>query len=328
MKKKILELLQNCPDFISGQELSEQFGVSRTAVWKAIRQLEAEGYVIEAVRNKGYRLTAQPDLLTEETIQNQIHTEWAGQQLVVFSETDSTNDQAKKLAEEGAGQGLLVVSDCQTAGKGRRGRSWDSRSGEGIFMTLLLKPDIAPGNASMLTLVMALAVRAGIQQVTGIDTQIKWPNDIVCDGKKVCGILTELVTDGKGGLCLVVGIGINVAQRLEDFTPEVAEMAASLEMILEKPVSRPALAAALLEELDRSYEALKQGDLEEYRTCYRRDCVNLGRPVRLMGPGGQEEARAVDIDRDFGLVVRTPDGAEKTIRSGEVSVRGLYGYAE
>ena len=108
MKKKILELLQNCPDFISGQELSERFGVSRTAVWKVIRQLEAEGYVIQAVRNKGYRLTAQPDLLTEETIQNQIHTEWAGQQLVVFSETDSTNDQAKKLAEEGAGQGRLV----------------------------------------------------------------------------------------------------------------------------------------------------------------------------------------------------------------------------
>lgn len=140
MKKKILELLQNCPDFISGQELSERFGVSRTAVWKVIRQLEAEGYVIQAVRNKGYRLTAQPDLLTEETIQNQIHTEWAGQQLVVFSETDSTNDQAKKLAEEGAGQGLLVVSDSQTAGKGRRGRSWESRVGEGIFMTLLLKP--------------------------------------------------------------------------------------------------------------------------------------------------------------------------------------------
>ena len=192
MKKKILELLQNCPDFISGQELSERFGVSRTAVWKVIRQLEAEGYVIQAVRNKGYRLTAQPDLLTEETIQNQIHTEWAGQQLVVFSETDSTNDQAKKLAEEGAGQGLLVVSDSQTAGKGRRGRSWESRVGEGIFMTLLLKPDIAPDNASMLTLVMALAVRAGIRQVTGIDTQIKWPNDIVCDGKKVCGILTEM----------------------------------------------------------------------------------------------------------------------------------------
>ena len=179
-----------------------------------------------------------------------------------------------------------------------------------------------------MTALAGMAVCGAVERVCSVRPGLKWPNDPVLNGKKVCGILTELVTDGKGGLCLVVGIGINVAQRLEDFTPEVAEMAASLEMILEKPVSRPALAAALLEELDRSYEALKQGDLEEYRTCYRRDCVNLGRPVRLMGPGGQEEARAVDIDRDFGLVVRTPDGAEKTIRSGEVSVRGLYGYAE
>ena len=184
MKKKILELLQNCQDFISGQEISEKFGVSRTAVWKAIRQLEAEGYVIEAVRNKGYRLKEEPDLLTEEQLQKYLETDWAGQHLVVFDETDSTNNQAKRLAEEGAEHGLLVLSDCQTSGKGRRGRSWDSKAGEGIFMTLLLKPDIQPGNASMLTLVMALAVRAGIEDVVGIDTQIKWPNDIVCDGKK------------------------------------------------------------------------------------------------------------------------------------------------
>ena len=161
MKKKILELLQNCPDFISGQEISEKFGVSRTAVWKAIRQLEAEGYVIEAVRNKGYRLKEEPDLLTEEQLQKYLKTDWAGQDLVVFDETDSTNNQAKRLAEEGAEHGLLVLSDCQTSGKGRRGRSWDSKAGEGIFMTLLLKPDIQPGNASMLTLVMALAVQIG-----------------------------------------------------------------------------------------------------------------------------------------------------------------------
>lgn len=145
MKKKILELLQNCQDFISGQEISEKFGVSRTAVWKAIRQLEAEGYVIEAVRNKGYRLKEEPDLLTEEQLQKYLETDWAGQHLVVFDETDSTNNQAKRLAEEGAEHGLLVLSDCQTSGKGRRGRSWDSKAGEGIFMTLLLKPDIQPG---------------------------------------------------------------------------------------------------------------------------------------------------------------------------------------
>ena len=139
---------------------------------------------------------------------------------MVFDETDSTNNQAKRLAEEGAEHGLLVLSDCQTSGKGRRGRSWDSKAGEGIFMTLLLKPDIQPGNASMLTLVMALAVRAGIEDVVGIDTQIKWPNDIVCDGKKVCGILTEMSAQIDYINYIVIGVGINVSNEI--FPEEVA----------------------------------------------------------------------------------------------------------
>ena len=251
-----------------------------------------------------------------------------GRNILYFEELGSTNTYVKELALTDAQEGTVVIADCQTAGRGRMDRSFQSPKGKGLYLTVLLRPQLPPERLAQVTARAGMAVCGAVERVCGVRPGLKWPNDPVLNGKKVCGILTELVTDGKGGLCLVVGIGINVAQRLEDFTPEVAEMAASLEMILEKPVSRPALAAALLEELDRSYEALKQGDLEEYRTCYRRDCVNLGRPVRLMGPGGQEEARAVDIDRDFGLVVRTPDGAEKTIRSGEVSVRGLYGYAE
>lgn len=251
-----------------------------------------------------------------------------GRNILYFEELGSTNTYVKELALTDAQEGTVVIADCQTAGRGRMDRSFQSPKGKGLYLTVLLRPQLPPERLAQVTALAGMAVCGAVERVCGVRPGLKWPNDPVLNGKKVCGILTELVTDGKGGLCLVVGIGINVAQRLEDFTPEVAEMAASLEMILEKPVSRPALAAALLEELDRSYEALKQGDLEEYRTCYRRDCVNLGRPVRLMGPGGQEEARAVDIDRDFGLVVRTPDGAEKTIRSGEVSVRGLYGYAE
>ena len=251
-----------------------------------------------------------------------------GRNILYFEELGSTNTYVKELALTDAQEGTVVIADCQTAGRGRMDRSFQSPKGKGLYLTVLLRPQLPPERLAQVTALAGMAVCGAVKRVCGVRPGLKWPNDPVLNGKKVCGILTELVTDGKGGLCLVVGIGINVAQRLEDFTPEVAEMAASLEMILEKPVSRPALAAALLEELDRSYEALKQGDLEEYRTCYRRDCVNLGRPVRLMGPGGQEEARAVDIDRDFGLVVRTPDGAEKTIRSGEVSVRGLYGYAE
>ena len=251
-----------------------------------------------------------------------------GRNILYFEELGSTNTYVKELALTDAQEGTVVIADCQTAGRGRMDRSFQSPKGKGLYLTVLLRPQLPPERLAQVTALAGMAVCGAVERVCSVRPGLKWPNDPVLNGKKVCGILTELVTDGKGGLCLVVGIGINVAQRLEDFTPEVAEMAASLEMILEKPVSRPALAAALLEELDRSYEALKQGDLEEYRTCYRRDCVNLGRPVRPMGPGGQQEARAVDIDRDFGLVVRTPDGVEKTIRSGEVSVRGLYGYAE
>ena len=323
MKKKILELLQNCPDFISGQELSERFGVSRTAVWKVIRQLEAEGYVIQAVRNKGYRLTAQPDLLTEETIQNQIHTEWAGQQLVVFSETDSTNDQAKKLAEEGAGQGLLVVSDSQTAGKGRRGRSWESRMGEGIFMTLLLKPDIAPGNASMLTLVMALAVRAGIRQVTGIDTQIKWPNDIVCDGKKVCGILTEMSAQIDYINYIVVGVGINVSN--EVFPEEVASTATSLYLLTGVTCSRAKLISEIMAQFEIYYaQYLQTQDLSGLMNEYNSHLVNRGRSVRVLNPKREYTGVAHGINQAGELLVQTEDGIMH-VSSGEVSVRGVYG---
>ena len=316
MKKKILELLQNCPDFISGQELSERFGVSRTAVWKVIRQLEAEGYVIQP---------AQPDLLTEETIQNQIHTEWAGQQLVVFSETDSTNDQAKKLAEEGAGQGLLVVSDSQTAGKGRRGRSWESRVGEGIFMTLLLKPDIAPGNASMLTLVMALAVRAGIRQVTGIDTQIKWPNDVVLNGKKLVGILTEMSAQMNFIEYLVTGIGINA--NLREFPEELEDKATSLQKEIGHKVNRSALIAECMEKIEENYEIfVKTQDLSGLMAAYQEALVNQDQQVRVLEPGHEYTGVARGINAMGELLVEKEDGTITEVYAGEVSVRGLYGY--
>lgn len=324
MKKKILELLQNCPDFISGQEISERFGVSRTAVWKAIRQLEAEGYVIEAVRNKGYRMKAQPDLLTREMIQNELDTEWAGKQLVVFEETDSTNDQAKKLAEAGAVQGLLVVSDCQTAGKGRRGRTWESRSGEGIFMTLLLKPDIAPGNASMLTLVMALAVRAGIEQITGVDTQIKWPNDIVCDGKKVCGILTEMSAQIDYINYIVVGVGINVSN--EKFPEPVDQTAVSLYQITGVRCQRARLIAEIMKQFEHYYAKYMQTeDLSGLMNEYNDHLVNRGRSVRVLDPRKEYAGVAQGINQAGELLVQTEDGM-RHVSSGEVSVRGVYGY--
>ena len=200
MKAKILELLREKETYVSGQELCEQFGVSRTAVWKAIGQLKKEGYVIEAVQNKGYHLVDQAEeVYNQADIQSRLKTKWVGHPLLFFDSIDSTNIRAKLEAEQGAESGLLVVADQQTAGRGRRGRGWESPSGSNIYYTLMLKPDFNADCAPMLTLVMALAVAKGIRQTLGRGSEegaakvgIKWPNDIVVDGKKVCGILTEM----------------------------------------------------------------------------------------------------------------------------------------
>ena len=210
MKTEILRMLREADGYISGQELCNKFGVSRTAVWKAINQLKEAGYEIDAVQNKGYILKAAPDIMNQNELKSIMNTSWAGQELLYFDSIDSTNTKAKELAEAGYPNGTLVVSDSQSAGKGRRGRSWESPSGTGIFMTLMLKPDINPNNASMLTLVAALAVAKAISEITGEKALIKWPNDIVMNGKKVCGILTEMSAQFDYINNIVIGIGINV----------------------------------------------------------------------------------------------------------------------
>ena len=208
VKTEILKAIKEEAGFVSGQELCDRFGVSRTAVWKAIGQLKEEGFQIEAVRNKGYRLLSSDDVITEAELMSSMEGGFI-KKIVYYEETDSTNIRARKLAEEGAPDGTLVVTDFQNAGRGRRGRMWVSPSGTGIFMSLILRPDILPSSASMLTLVAALAVYDGIKETTGLETVIKWPNDIVAEGKKLCGILTEMSAELEGIHYVVTGIGIN-----------------------------------------------------------------------------------------------------------------------
>ena len=195
MKAEILKILKKAEGYVSGQQLCEQLGVSRTAVWKAIRQLEEEGYVIEAVRNKGYRLVEDADVLTVAEMRSVLDTKWLGQEVDYFYETDSTNNRARDAAEKGASHGYLAVADSQTAGKGRRGRVWNSPHGTDIFMSFLMRPSFGPSQASMLTLVAGMAVVKGVQKATGLNAMIKWPNDAVVNGKKICGILTEMSTE-------------------------------------------------------------------------------------------------------------------------------------
>ena len=325
MKGEILKLLKETDGYVSGQELCRRFGVSRTAVWKVINQLKEEGYEIEAVRNRGYALKGAGDVLSEAELLSCLKTEWAGGRTVYFDATDSTNVQAKRLAEAHAPHGTLVVSDRQDGGKGRRGRSWASPSGVGIWMSLILRPEIAPSSASMLTLAAALAVREGIREETGLSPLIKWPNDLVLNGKKICGILTEMSTELMEIQYVVTGIGINVNQR--EFPPEIRDTATSLSLEAGRSFRRSSLIAAILKAFEKDYTAfLKTGDLslllEEYNACL----VNRGKEVCILDPSGEYRAVAEGIDESGSLLVTLPDGTRREIISGEVSVRGIYGY--
>ena len=250
----------------------------------------------------------------------------------VFSSVDSTNLVCKRMAAEGAPDGTVVIADTQTAGRGRLGRSFQSAQGLGLYLSVLWRPRTAPEEWMALPALGAVAAVRAVAQVCGLAAQIKWPNDIVYDGRKLGGILTESVLLGAepavllgAEMAVVLGIGINVSHRAGDFAGEVRDLAASLEMVSGKPVGRAALAAALMMELDcLRHEALEEPQLwlEEYRAA----CLTVGREVQVLCDGGTQRAVALGVDEGFGLQVRYEDGREETVRAGEVSVRGLYGY--
>ncbi len=330
MKSEILRLLKEADGYLSGQQLCERFHVSRTAIWKVMEQLKSEGYQIEAVRNKGYRLVESPDVLSQAEIESQLQTGEAGIQVVYFDKTDSTNNQAKACGEAGAADRTLFVADTQEAGKGRRGRTWVSPAGQSIYMTLLLRPDIEPADASMLTLVMGLCVAEAIHEVTGLPVRIKWPNDIVLEDphtggfRKVCGILTELSTEIESINYVVIGVGINVNQ--DTFPGGLADTATSLKRELGHSLKRAELIAAVLAKFDRKYEAfLKTKDLSGLADAYNALLINRDRDVRILEPGDEYEAYALGINSRGELVVRLPDGGKRQIYAGEVSVRGGNG---
>jgi BirA family biotin operon repressor/biotin-[acetyl-CoA-carboxylase] ligase len=324
VKTEIIKLLKAAPDYVSGQELCETFGVSRTAVWKVIRQLQEDGYEIEAKRNRGYRLGDSGDVFTGAELRSLLNTRWVGHNLVFLEQVDSTNEEAKRQAEKGAPDGTLVAAAEQSAGKGRRGRTWISEKGTGVWMSLLLRPDFPPECASMLTLVAAMAVEKGISRVTGVDGQIKWPNDVVIEGKKVCGILTEMSTEMECIHYVVVGIGINVGT--EEFPEEIRDLATSLYLSTQKKVKRAVLAAAVAEAWEFYYEQfLKSGDLRFLMEEYNERLVNRGREVKVLALDGGYMGISQGINEKGELLVET-GGMVRTVISGEVSVRGIYGY--
>lgn len=325
MKAKILSMLRGTDGYISGQQICEKFQVSRTAVWKVMEQLKAEGYQIEAVRNRGYHLEKAPDVITKTELESLLDTAWAGHNIIYFLETDSTNTQAKRLGDEGAAHGTLAVAEKQTGGKGRRGRRWESPAGSSIYMSILLRPDILPNQAPMLTLVMALSVAKAIQVCVGEEALIKWPNDIVVNGRKVCGILTEMSTEIQWINHVVIGTGINV--NTENFPAEIAETATSLYLESGKRQKRSLLTAEILRQFERYYSLfLDAGDLSGIQEEYNSLLVNFGREVRVLEPGHEYNGVAGGVNETGELLIHTKDGQIRQVYAGEVSVRGIYGY--
>ena len=248
-------------------------------------------------------------------------------------ETVSTNLSAKEAGEQedekNILRGMLFIADKQTAGVGRRGRSWESPEGENIYMSLLFKPEMEPSKAPMLTLVMAVAVSEGIKKTCNLDTQIKWPNDIIFNKKKVCGILTEMALEGTAIKYVVIGVGINVNQK--EFVPELRDKATSL--ILEtlgehdREFDRETIISSVLEEFYKYYDGfLREGDLSYLQETYNQMLVNHDEQVVIHEPANEYEAKALGINEQGELVVELADGKRKNIYAGEVSVRGVYGY--
>ncbi len=325
MKEKILKALYgNKGNYISGEELAEKFGVSRTAIWKQINTLRNEGYSIETTNKKGYCLLDNDNKLVPIELISNVKTKTMGKNILCFDSIDSTNNYAKQIAYE-APHGTTIISDEQVGGRGRLGRGWNSPKGEGVWMSIIVKPNIPPTEGTKMTQIAAAAVCMGIRNTTGMEVFIKWPNDIILNGKKVCGILTEMTGELNQVAYIVVGIGINV--NIEWFPEELKDKATSLLIESKEKLSRKQLIVSIINEFEKLYEDyIENGNLSNTVNICRKYSAMLGKRVRVIQGNKEDMATAIDITDEGVLMVKLDDGKEQLIMSGEVSIRGENGY--
>lgn len=306
--------------FVSGEELSRLLGVSRTAIWKHIEELRQAGYRVEAVRRAGYRLVAAPDRLYPVELQDGLATKRFGREAVYFDAIASTQNEAHRRAEAGAPEGLVVIADVQTGGRGRLGRSWHSPPETGIWMSLVLRPDVPLPRVPQLTLVAAVSLADTLAACTGLSVGIKWPNDLLAGGRKVCGILTELAAEADRVHYVILGIGLNVNQTEEDFPPELRARAGSLAMAAGRSFSRVALAQRMLEGLEADYDAYLQKGFAPFKRRWEARAVSLGQRVVARTPGGDFVGIARGIDDDGALLLEQANGALRKIYSADLDL--------
>lgn len=324
MRDKIIKvILDSGGDFVSGEELSKQLGISRTAIWKHINILREEGYDIESVNKKGYRLISSPkDLLNPQNIYHNLITDIIGKNIIHLECVDSTNDYLKKIGND-VQEGTVVISEEQTRGKGRLGRNWQSKSREGIWMSIILKPEIMPYKAPFITLIAGAAIIKALNNLQ-VPAKIKWPNDIIINNKKVSGILTELSAEIERVNYVVVGIGMNVKNL--DFDKELEEKATSLYKE-NYCLSRVEIVSKVLYEFEKLYKDYIEDNNKEgtLKICREYSAI-INKDVYIIKGDEKELVRCIDISDEGNLIVRDGNNNEKEILSGEVSIRGVKGY--
>jgi len=319
MDEKILQLLREDPSaFLSGEEISRRLKVSRTAVWKRIQRLRALGYGIEASTRSGYRLIGSPDLLTPSEIKPILKTERIGKTVHYFRSLDSTNSKAYQLALNGAEEGEVVVSESQEMGRGRLGRTWFSPPFLNLYLSVILRPKISPHQASVITLMAAVATANAIREFSGLLPFIKWPNDILLRDRKVAGLLNEIHSETDRIHFVILGIGVNLNMDENTFSREIRPVATSLKIEMKKTISRKVFLQFLLQELERWYSIFLNEGSAGILKAWRDQAHIKGRRVTVASFGEILAGTAIDVDSDGALIVETDDGKRKRVVAGDV----------
>ena len=309
-------------EFVSGEAISDKLGLSRAAVWKHVNALRSQGYRIEAVPARGYRLLEIPDRLGELEVRPLLNTHDVGQALHWYEEVGSTNDVAKELADEGALHGEVVIAERQSAGRGRRGRSWSSPPRKNLYLSVVLRPDLPPARAPEVTLLAAVAVCQAVRRAGVASAAIKWPNDVLASGRQLAGVLTEMAAEVERVQWLVVGIGVNVNAAADDFPDELRELATSLLIERGDPVPRALFAAALLTALEEWLDRHAAEGFAPVRAAWREMSDTLGRQVRVRVGTADLVGLAEDVDETGALLVRTASGLERVVAGDVEMLRG------
>ncbi|WJM06313.1 biotin--[acetyl-CoA-carboxylase] ligase [Paenibacillus sp. PK1-4R] len=316
----LLHMLLNAEGrFVSGEEISRNLSISRTAVWKHVNKLRDMGYEFEAVSRKGYRLVTKPDSIDATALQLALNTTVFGRKAVLLTSTLSTQGDVLKLAEQGQAEGAVVIAEEQTGGRGRFGRQWFSPPGKGIWMSVLLRPDLPLQHTPQLTLLTGVAVCRAVRACSGADAGIKWPNDLLIDGRKVCGILLESTVEDHEVRYCIAGIGVDVNFDPEDYPDDLTEIATSLKMETGQSVDRTKLTAAILTELEQLYFLYQKEGFGVISALWEALSVSMNREITVTNPHGVIEGKAIGLDPSGALIVEKHDGEHTLIISGEIS---------